>query len=45
MKKAMNLRSQVNVPGDFVDFIASHGNSEIVSHTDHYSIDFGGRQQ
>ena len=43
MKKSMNLRSQVNVPDDFVDFIASHGDSEIVSRTDHYSIDFGGR--
>ena len=44
MKKSMNLRSQVNVPGDFADFIACHGNSEIVSHTGQYSIDFDERK-
>ena len=39
----MNLRAEVNIPGDFADFTACFGNSEITNHTASYSIDFGAK--
>ena len=39
--KSMNLRSEVNVPGDFVDFKPCGGKGQVVLDTDYYSIGFG----